>query len=132
MQGMLKHISEHEYLGPNSHLASKKLGQFGGLKSTIYQELHFPWPLSNRDLVMERNVIVHDKDKTLTSTYRSIEDDRFPEKDSVIRALTPYTMWKFTSLTGEHGEHGGTRIELETLTDSKGGIPIWLINYMQK
>ncbi len=96
----------------------------------VHQSLSLPYPLKRRDLVMTREIVFDLKNKVMRALYASVDDNRFPLKDGVVRAETPFTSWKFTSIN-KNGECK-TIIELETLSDAKLPIPSFLVNYLQK
>ena len=50
----------------------------------------------------------------------------------VVRAATPLTRWLFRPSTGNNkGGCSCTDISVESTVDSRGNIPVWLVNYIQ-
>lgn len=173
--------------------------------------MSLPWPVSPRDILLRRHFNYSISEKQVTILYHSIDDNRRPESAGVIRAVSPYTMWRFTvlpplnamqenasetpsqtsdvsvvrksrlnpfaavqrlwkafsnqlgklktainrKLGRRHTSHplhrpevnsgvadnqqckadfvnSRTLVEVETVVDSKGSIPIWFINFMQR
>ena len=70
-----------------------KHDEFG--KRVIYQVLNLPWPVANRDLVLERTWDIDSQNKTVTAVYHSIDDNRRPMTKTNVRAWSPHTAWRF-------------------------------------
>lgn len=177
-----------------------------GAKDVVHQTLKIPWPISPREIVLEREFRYlppkkklsrsessdgEDIDRKVTESessltgdllesaddvegggvvivrYQSIEDDRIPMHPDRVRAESPLTMWRFQDVTlRERGkkttslsincprflrififttsnttalrdsdqdmEAKYTEIEVQVLVDSKGYIPVWFINRIQR
>eukprot|EP01039_Chlorochromonas_danica_P001169 gene1169-1276_t len=70
----------------------------------IYQILRLPWPITPRDILLRRRFLVNPDQKQITISYHSVEDDRVPELPGMIRAFSPFTMWRFTVINEEEEE----------------------------
>lgn len=91
--------------------------------------------------------------RSVSILYQSVDDYRVPTKNNVIRAESNHTFWKFQdsryiskSLRSIIDTNNAkidsdsckspssicTVIEIECLVDSKGSVPKWFINIMQK
>ena len=108
-------------------------------KDLVHQQLKLPWPISPRELLLQRNWEFDDKKKRVYMHYNSIEDTRVPHKEGFIRAESPHMVWIFekrppkiiTNKAGLTEEVDQTYVQVECFVDSKGSIPAWFINYLQ-
>jgi len=90
--------------------------------SINYMLTKFPWPIRNRDAVVE-TVILYNADAD-TVTMESLGVEGFvEEKDGVLRTPTTYTRWEIFPL----GD-GELHVEIITHSDPMGRIPKWLVN----
>ena len=94
----------------------------------VYQLYNLPWPVQDRDLVLQRSWVFDAKSKHIEVLYTSTRDQNHPEINGVIRAYTPHTQWKFTQNIKNNMQ---TIIELESVLDSKGVLPVFLTNFIQ-
>lgn len=94
----------------------------------VYEIMKLPWPIAPRDILLRREWLYDLQNKTVTVRYASIDDPvRCPETPQRIRAWSPHTLWRF-----HHMSPTETLVEIECLVDSKGSIPSWFINFMQR
>ncbi|CAM9125560.1 unnamed protein product, partial [Ectocarpus fasciculatus] len=100
----------------------------------IHQWFDLPWPVADRDLVMRRQWFIDHRYRNITVMYRSIVDPRIPDITGVIRAHSARTVWRFQAVPNPNYQAGATftRIEIETILDSKGSLPAFLSNYIQR
>lgn len=87
-----------------------------------------PFPVSDRDYVLQTDVEIDEINKIITANVRSIEDPRMPENSCCVRAQAYSTYYRFEAIPGEEK----TRMIVEVHTDPKGMLPNWLINRIQK
>ncbi len=87
-----------------------------------YTEMDFPWPFSNRDLVLyskfwqdPHTLALHSK---TTSAHWLL-----PEKDGIVRITVADLRWTFTPLG-----NGLVRVDYYMKSDPGGHIPAWLVN----
>jgi hypothetical protein len=100
------------------------------LKTTdlVYQVTRLPWPVSYRDVLLQRDWDYDVSQKTVTVKYHSISDPiRCPEQKRFVRAISPHTLWRFKAVPG-----GATQVEIECIVDSKGSVPAFLVNWFQR
>jgi len=95
--------------------------------TVVYDLYDLPWPVWDRDYVMQREVILRPEAHEVIVRYLSVEDERFPVVESTVRATVDHTLW-----TLREDASGGTQVELEVLTDPGGAMPIWLVNRIQR
>ena len=140
---MLDEIREYSYPPPDSEQrASRASEQYQSLKlkemhpltedlvfsDVVYEIMKLPWPIAPRDILLKRDWTYDLRNKTVTVRYASLDDPvRCPELPPRIRAWSPHTLWRFHFV-----DQGSTRVEIECLVDSKGSIPTWFINFMQR
>jgi len=98
-----------------------------------YQELywiHFglPWPVSDRDYVLEAKGIADEATRTFKVKIKSVTSPKKGEDDCCVRATAIGTYYEFTALPGAKK----TKIVVEVHTDPKGALPNWLVNLIQK
>jgi hypothetical protein len=158
----------------------------------LLQILEFPWPITARDILLQRIFSFDRQARKVAVNYRSVLDSRIPPSKGLIRAESPSSLWQFRALTPQGDGKGGdgaaeagrkalrwlqgsakakeqrgggegasspassyptaagppgggfaamrhspdgrprTVVEIESLVDSKGSIPAWFINFMQK
>ena len=61
----------------------------------LYQVFLLPWPLKQRDIILQRRFCFNEYEKSVTVAYKSVEDDRIPLSNSMVRAESPHTLWRF-------------------------------------
>jgi len=61
----------------------------------LHQVFLLPWPLKQRDIILQRRFCFNENDKSVTVVYKSIVDDRIPLSNSMVRAESPHTLWRF-------------------------------------
>ncbi len=86
-----------------------------------------PWPVSDREFVFKRTTHWEDATKTVTVTYHSVEDAKYPHTDEFVRGIDHGSFWKFTVVDATH-----TRVEAVAMVDPQGALPSWLFNSVQR
>lgn len=61
----------------------------------LYQVFLLPWPLKQRDIILQRRFCFNENEKSVTVAYKSVVDDRIPLLNSMVRAESPHTLWRF-------------------------------------
>lgn len=87
-----------------------------------YSRIDFPWPMTDRDVIMHTNVEQNPVTKTVVSTSTSVYDFIATKKD-VVRMPITRTTWKMTP-----GKNGWLYIEYYLYSDPGGSIPDWAVN----
>ena len=87
-----------------------------------YSKLDFPWPLSDRDIVVVTKLEQDSLTRRVTSTSYS-KPAYLPENKDVVRIKTTTTKW-----TVIPGAGGWQYIEYYIYSDPGGNIPDWLVN----
>ena len=119
-----------------------------GAVDTVHQVSKLPWPLSKREVVLQRRWSYENSPgKTVTVRYRSVLDPRAPlplPGANTVRAESPHTLWRFQALhpspgydTGDSSSNGTcaaaqTRVEVQVIVSAGGSVPAWLVNQVQR
>jgi uncharacterized protein YndB with AHSA1/START domain len=87
----------------------------------VYNRLHTPWPVSNRDVVLRAHTTTS-PDGSARVEFRSTDEVRVPEVPSVVRMPRLLGHWELRPLAS-----GGTRVEYLVDSDPGGSLPAWLV-----
>ena len=102
------------------------INEINDLEAIVYEIRNFPWPLHDRDLVLQYKAALNKEHKSILVNFHSITHDKFPEQKDLVRAKLYYGAMEFWP------KKGGTDIELTILASPKGSIPNWLVNIFQE
>lgn len=80
-----------------------------------------PWPVSNREMILELTSTFDSVKQELTIVSRSI-DYEYPQTDDLVRVPFAFGKWQVVSVQGSLSVVYTLRI------DPGGSVPIWLIN----
>ena len=94
----------------------------------VHQGYGLPWPISDRDYVMEAAATFDPVTRTFTLQFKSVEHAAMPIQDGYVRAMAYRTFWRLQA----NAEAGQTHVEVEVHTDPMGMLPAWLVNMIQK
>ncbi len=87
-----------------------------------YEEINFPWPMSNRDVIAHSTLRQDPVTKIIESNSVSAHT-LLPENDGIVRITILDFRWKFTPV-----EDGVVNVDYYLKSDPGGIIPAWLIN----
>jgi len=87
-----------------------------------FTEAHLPWPIQDRDLVIELNIKPATGSEPLTITAKSI-DGILPPKKHFIRVPYSLATWRIFPMPGNK-----IKIDYTFSLDPGGSIPGWLVN----
>lgn len=87
-----------------------------------FTEAHLPWPIQDRDLVIELNIKPANAIEPLTITAKSI-DGILPPKKHFIRVPYSLATWRVIPIPGNK-----IKIDYTFSIDPGGSIPGWLVN----
>lgn len=97
-------------------------------RSLVWQHYDMPWPVTDRDFLLEVSVTRPD-DRTVLVTLQSTTDPRYPpptDDTVMVRGrMTPST-WTFTQVAP-----GRTKVDMVGHADPAGSFPAWLVNMIQ-
>lgn len=101
---------------------SRTIKRISDTEIYYYTEMDFPWPLSNRDLILH-STFWQDK-KTLAIHSKSTSAHWLEsEKDGIVRIKKAELCWTFTPKG-----NGKVKVDYYLNSDPAGNIPAWLIN----
>lgn len=90
----------------------------------MYSLTKMPWPLKDRDIVMQREILQDPATLAVTVTDTAIEG-AVPEKKDLVRIKRSRQQWTLTPAAD-----GRIAVELRMLSDPNGPIPTSLLNSM--
>jgi len=101
--GVLKKINDHDII--------------------YFTEAHLPWPIQDRDLVIELNINPATENSPLIIQAKSIEGV-LPPKPHFIRVPYSLATWRISPIPGNK-----TKLDYTFSLDPGGSIPSWLVNW---
>ncbi|MCS7036655.1 MAG: START domain-containing protein [Saprospiraceae bacterium] len=87
-----------------------------------YVRLDFPWPLSDRDLIMHTKIRQDPHTRALIWTSTAVPD-LLPEQEDVIRIRRAHSKWLITPAAP-----GVLSVEYHLYSHPGGSLPSWLVN----
>ena len=105
-----------------SCISSEVLQTSAANQQVYYSESESPWPVSNRDVVMQSIVEQDSSTLVVTSTSKSLIGLK-PEIEGIIRVTTLVSMWTLKPL-----EDGIVDVTYFLSMDPGGWVPAWLMN----
>ena len=87
-----------------------------------YTEIAAPWPVSNRDMIIDLKVSQDAKTKIITIIANSVPQWA-PEKDKIVRVPMSQCKWTVIPLSSSL-----LKVEYFILIDPGGGVPAWMVN----
>jgi len=87
-----------------------------------YSRIHFPWPISDRDIVVSSRLFRMEKDKQVVIQSTGLPD-HIPETPKVVRIAKLASRWTLTEKSD-----GNLFLENHLISDPGGSLPSWLIN----
>jgi hypothetical protein len=95
---------------------------------TYWIRFGLPFPISDRDYVLNASAQVDEARRVVTANIKSVEHSKKPQDDCCVRASAMGTYYRFEAIPGTNK----TKMEVEVHTDPKGMLPSWLVNIIQK
>ena len=90
----------------------------------VYSLTKMPWPLADRDVLTQREIVQDETTLEVTITDAATKD-AMPVKNGLVRMTKSRTRWTLTPTAD-----GSVSIELRILSDPGGAIPTSLLNAM--
>jgi len=87
-----------------------------------YNLMDFPWPMSDRDLILKSKVSQNPVTKVLRSESHAVTN-KMPEKEGVIRIIETNLWWEFTPKP-----NGQIDVDYYLKSNPGGYLPAWLVN----
>ena len=116
--------SEYRATQKSATSASQIICYLDSTTSIVYLCMECPFPLADRDLVLQKTCIPGQNDYMII--YHSVEDHFFPQTSRNVRAHTHITGYRLR-WTAE-----GTSVTFLSHSDPKGFIPPFICNYVAK
>jgi len=110
------------------YYAQESLFKDRPLAERYWIRFDLPFPILDRDYVMEFEAVPNAATRTILSTVKSTVDPKKPEQECCVRAVVEGTFYKFEAVPGKEE----TRMTVEVRTNPKGLLPGWLVNLIQK
>lgn len=101
---------------------SRLLKRVSPTEMYYYSRLDFPWPMSDRDVVLHTRLQQDTHNLSITSSSTAVPD-YLPEVKDVVRVRKANTKWSLVP-----GPGGWLYIEYYLYSDPGGNIPDWAIN----
>ncbi|MBU6343454.1 MAG: hypothetical protein KGS48_18295 [Bacteroidetes bacterium] len=124
LSGMIQLFTEVEHypLWGYKVIEARLLKRISATEMYYYSRIDFPWPMSDRDLIMHSQMTQDPATKKVVCTSTAAPDF-IPEVKDVVRVRTANTTWTLFPGTG-----GWLYSEYYIYSDPGGSIPAWLIN----
>jgi hypothetical protein len=106
---------------------ARRIRATSALHYVEYERATTPFPLTDRDFVIESWVEIDGAKKQMVLRARSASDPSTP-LTGLVRGEVLSSTFTLTAL--DHGQR--TRVMAEVHTDPKGSIPKWMVNLVQK
>lgn len=100
--------------------------QYSDTHMVLHQGYDLPWPVSDRDYVFDKKIVIDDTNKKATVHLTSVEHTKVPVTKDYVRARGERTFWQFSVMADGH-----TQVTVEVLTDPEGSLPDWAVNSIQ-
>ncbi len=100
----------------------KMLKKVSNMEMIYYTEIQVPWPLSNRDNIIQ-SIISENQETKVVTVMMTGKPDFLPEYDGIVRIPNAVGYWRFVPL-----EDGKVEVVMQYLADPAGNIPGWIVN----
>ena len=110
---------------PDWVYATKKitlLKQLSGAELIYYSEIEVPWPVNNRDFIVQL-IVTQDPKSKVVSVLGENKPAFLPENKNIVRIQHSYSRWLITPISNNQ-----VKIEYLLEVDPGGSVPAWLIN----
>jgi len=105
--------------------ATKKatlLQQLSPTQVIYYSEIALPWPINNRDFIVQLSITQDSVSKTVKAVSIN-KPGWLPRFKDIVRVEQAYAQWLITPMA-----NGRLHVEYELQVDPGGCIPAWLVN----
>jgi START domain len=103
-------------------MESRVLKKVNDTQLVYYTEIAAPWPVSNRDMIVDME-IADDPATGETSIIGRSKPDFIPEVKGLVRVPISYSKW-----TIRRGDAGTLNIDYYIEIDPGGSVPAWIMN----
>ncbi len=101
---------------------SRELRKVSDSEIYYYSKLDFPWPLDDRDIIVQSKIVQDPLTRRITATSKATPD-YLPVQKGVVRMRNAHTTWTLVPGLG-----GWTYVEYYIYSDPGGSLPAWLVN----
>lgn len=101
---------------------SRLLSHNSEKESVYYSRLDFPWPLDDRDIIMQNRIEQDPGTGKIIATSLAVPQ-QLAEKTGIVRITNAKTVWTIVPGTG-----GWLYVEYYIYSDPGGSLPDWLVN----
>ena len=105
----------------------KTIRDISDIEADTYSVSKMPWPVTNRDLVLNNKLRLDLENNFMIVDSYSIKNKDYPKHDDRVRAKMRIARFKIRPAS-----KGRTYIEMYIHIDPKGSIPNWMVNFVQK
>jgi hypothetical protein len=91
----------------------------------VYNRTHAPWPVDDRDAVLENVLTFDEEERRVRLDFQSIQHPRMPAVKGVVRM--PFLRGHWYLWPESDGK--ATRVEYQVHADPGGWLPNWVVNY---
>ena len=99
---------------------TRLLRRLGPLVLIGYAEVDFPWPASNRDMILRYSFTQDPRTRVVRVRLHNMPD-YLPRRPGIVRLLQVKGSWEFRPLPG-----GSVRVIMQTHSEPGGSIPEWI------
>lgn len=96
-------------------------------RNLIYNAIAAPFPVSNRDMVVESTVKGSYKLKSITIKYKAVNDNAVPLREGYVRINELAGSWFLQSIDENH-----TQVIYQVKQNPGGSLPVYVINKVNK
>lgn len=122
---VIRDAENHKHWMANCN-GSHEIEQLGPRVHVVYNRTAAPWPVKDRDVVLHGDLVY--TETTARAGFRSVEHDKMPAQDGVVRMPFLKGHWLLTSVDGGRRTH----VEYLVHADAGGAIPAWVSNLVSK
>jgi hypothetical protein len=118
---VLKEVERHPewvYLNRKTVLVQKKSAN----RFIYYTEADMPWPLTDRDMVVEATYFPEAKNRSVHVEVKSVPT-LLPEKEDYVRIPSSLAVWDITPLPNQR-----IKVEYTFRVNPGGSVPAWAVN----
>ena len=119
--GVLQDVANHP-LWMHRCKEAQVLERYGEFHVLHYNRTDAPWPVSDRDTVLESKIDVSPEKATVTVRFKATKSPLRGEVADVVRMLRLRGYYKLTALSGTR-----TRVEYQVDADPGGSLPVWVV-----
>jgi hypothetical protein len=104
---------------------AKVLSRDSDTRYRLYSAMKMPWPVSDRDIVNQRQITQDPATLAVTIVDDAVADEANPPRHGFVRLAKSQQRWIVTP-----AGNGEVIVEMRALTDPAGPIPSGIVNFM--